>query len=281
VLPLPVGASRIGGLGGAAARALGALGALGPLLDSSRGGAGIATPSARRPGRSGGAATPAQTSNPGRNVVERVVKRVPEWLWAALGALAALSGLLAFVALAATTRSRKQGLEVAQLQNLAATDSLTGLLNRGALVMGLESEISRAERHGRQLSLVFFDVAGLKAINDLHGHAAGDRLLQAAAGLLLATSRDHDLVGRIGGDECVVVLPEQDRRGAVAFRDRVLERMPATRDALGLSVVWDLSAGISSFPDDGETGPQLLESADRRLYEDRGIQIEPPKRSAG
>jgi diguanylate cyclase (GGDEF)-like protein len=249
------------------------------VLDSSGTAAGQLGATARRGRqRPAAGAGPAQGANQGRNVVERVVNRVPTWAWAALGSLGALSALLGFLVLATATRSRKRGEQVARLQSLAATDSLTGLLNRGALVMGLEAEISRAQRHGRPLSLVFFDVAGLKAINDLHGHAAGDRLLQSASSLLLETSREHDLVGRIGGDEAVVVLPEQDRRGAVAFRDRVLERLPAAREALGLSVAWDLTAGISSFPEDGETGPDLLESADRRLYRDRGITIEPPQR---
>jgi diguanylate cyclase (GGDEF)-like protein len=128
--------------------------------------------------------------------------------------------------------------------------------------------------------VVFFDVRGLKRINDVHGHGAGDRLLREVGALLSATSRDHDVCGRIGGDECVVVLPEDDGEGADAFRRRVSGALPQARANVGLTTDWDLTSGVATFPRDGLTPGDLLAAADRRLYRDRGIEIDPPASSA-
>ena len=207
--------------------------------------------------------------------IRQIVERVPVAVWVALGALSGLALALAPVALIATARSRRRGQLVEQLESAAAVDSLTGLLNRGALERSLAAELHRAQRYDRPLSLVYFDVNGLKAINDVHGHAAGDRLLKAVAGLFTETSRDHDLCGRIGGDECVVVLTEQDGAGAAAYGERVMERLPESQARLGLPTEWGLTAGIATFPEDGNTPEDLLAAADRRLYLQRGIRIEP------
>jgi diguanylate cyclase (GGDEF)-like protein len=207
--------------------------------------------------------------------IRKIVERVPGIVWVALAALGGLALTLVPLALVSTARSRRRGRLVEQLESVAATDALTGLLNRGALERGLRAELGRARRYGRPLSLVYFDVDGLKAINDVHGHATGDRLLQSIAQLFTETSRDHDLCGRMGGDECVVVLTEQDAKGAAAYGERVLERLPDRRRQLGLASQWGLTAGIASFPEDGDTAEQLLAAADQRLYLQRGIRIVP------
>jgi diguanylate cyclase (GGDEF)-like protein len=239
------------------------------------------TPAASRPAqRSAGTTTPTNrspakpSSGPAREI-SRIVERVPGIVWVALAALGGLSLALVPLALVSTARARRRGRLVEKLEGVAATDALTGLLNRGALERGLRAELGRARRYGRPLSLVYFDVNGLKAINDLHGHATGDRLLQSISQLFTETSRDHDLCGRMGGDECVVVLTEQDAAGAAAYGERVRERLPERRRRLGLATQWGLTAGIASFPEDGDTAEQLLAAADRRLYLQRGIRIEP------
>ena len=207
--------------------------------------------------------------------IRQIVERVPFIVWLALAAVGGLALALAPVALVSTARSRRRGRLVEQLEGAAAVDSLTGLLNRGALERSLAAELHRAQRYGRPLSLVYFDVSGLKAINDVHGHAAGDRLLQTVAGLFKETSRDHDICGRLGGDECVVVLTEQDGAGAASYGERVMERLPESRGRLGLRTEWGLTAGIAAFPEDGSNPEDLLAAADRRLYLQRGIHIEP------
>ncbi|MDX6666803.1 MAG: hypothetical protein QOK04_183 [Solirubrobacteraceae bacterium] len=258
------------------------------LLAGAGGGSGLAplvsaaaTPTASRSAqRSTRTAAPAKrsptnTSSGPAKEIRRIVERVPGIVWVALAALGGLALTLVPLALVSTARLRRRGRQVEQLESVAATDALTGLLNRGALERGLRAELGRARRYRRPLSLVYFDVNGLKAINDLHGHATGDRLLKSIAQLFTETSRDHDLCGRMGGDECVVVLTEQDAAGAAIYGERVLERLPEQRRQLGLATQWGLTAGIASFPQDGDTAEQLLAAADERLYLQRGIRIEP------
>jgi diguanylate cyclase (GGDEF)-like protein len=201
---------------------------------------------------------------------------VPAGVWALLAALGGLALLFAGTTTAATIASHRRGRALSQVEALAVTDSLTGLLVRGALEGRLAAEVGRARRYNRQVSVVFFDVRGLKRINDVHGHGAGDRLLREVGALLQTTSRDHDVCGRIGGDECVVVLPEDDGAGADAFRKRVYAALPQARANVGLTTDWDLTSGVATFPRDGLTPGDLLDTADRRLYQDRGIEIDPP-----
>jgi diguanylate cyclase (GGDEF)-like protein len=194
-------------------------------------------------------------------------------VWFALTGLSALVVALGAAAGVATRTSRRRARLLVQVTDMALTDPLTGLLSRRGIERGLTAELARAQRYGHPLSLVFFDVDGLKRVNDAHGHRAGDRVLAAVGSLLAEVSRDHDLCGRLGGDESVVVLPEQDRARALAFRDRVLARLPAYQAAVDLSTPWGLTAGVACCPDDGHTPEDLLAVADRRLYEHRGIDI--------
>ncbi len=205
-----------------------------------------------------------------------VLAGVPAGVWLVLAGLGGLSLFFAGTTAVATAASQRRGRALSQVESLAVTDSLTGLLMRGALEHRLAAEVGRARRYNRPVSVVFFDVRGLKQVNDLHGHGAGDRLLREVGALLNATSRDHDVCGRIGGDECVVVLPEDDGAGAEAFRDRVHASLPQARANLGLTTDWDLTSGVATFPQDGETPRELLDAADRRLYQHRGIEIDPP-----
>lgn len=162
---------------------------------------------------------------------------------------------------------------VEQMEGVAATDPLTGLLNRRGFSAGLEPELARAHRYRRPLSVAYIDVEGLKPINDRHGHEAGDRLLRTVANLISQESRDHDLCGRIGGDEFAVALIEQDQDGADAFSHRIAVRLHDCRTILGHSTRWGLTVGVAVFPEDGDSTDELLAAADRRLYAKRGIEI--------
>ena len=230
---------------------------------------------------------PAHPDIPGERTGSRVptligdaLAGVPTGVWILLAALGGLALAFAGTTAAAALASRRRGRALSEVESRAVTDSLTGLLVRGALEGRLAAEVGRARRHNRQVSVVFFDVRGLKRINDVHGHGAGDRLLREVGALLTATSRDHDVCGRIGGDECVVVLPEDDGAGADAFRERVSGALPQARANVGLTTDWDLTSGVATFPNDGLTPGDLLDAADRRLYHDRGIEIDPPASSA-
>jgi len=107
------------------------------------------------------------------------------------------------------------------LEWLASIDSLTGLLNRSSFFANGRAEISRASRSGQPLSLMMIDLDHFKAINDTWGHQGGDRALQAFAGLCLSRLRDLDLIGRLGGEEFAVLLPNADLSGAAAVADEL------------------------------------------------------------
>ncbi len=151
---------------------------------------------------------------------------------------------------------------------LADRDSVTGLLNHRALHQRLENEVNRAQRAGRMFSLVMMDLDNFKLFNDTYGHPVGDEVLREVAGLLAQTGRTSDVVGRYGGDEFLMILPETDSRGAVEMAQRM-------RDALdghpflapdGLHVPVHLSFGVAAYPEHGRKVNELIGYADANLY---------------
>ena len=149
------------------------------------------------------------------------------------------------------------------LTQLAATDPLTGLANHRTVHERLDQELARARRAGHPVSLVALDIDHFKAINDTYGHAEGDAALQAIARVLSAQARPYDVVGRIGGEEFALVLPEVDGDGAYAIAERC--RLELARLLIHGAPV-SCSAGVASFPGDDPDGHRLLEMADGALY---------------
>jgi diguanylate cyclase (GGDEF)-like protein len=207
------------------------------------------------------------------NDVAHFIGRIPAWIWIALAAAIGFGAVAAGAAVRSGRRARRRADEVAAVTATASTDQLTGVLNRRGFTDSAERELDRARRYGRPLALAYIDVRGLKAVNDSEGHLAGDHVLREVAVLLSESARAHDLVGRMGGDELAVLLAEQEDSGAAAMTRRVREQVPNHRAALGLSTDWDVTIGTASFPDDGDTLDELVAVADRRLYEQRGIEL--------
>src|SRR5690606_27445597 len=117
----------------------------------------------------------------------------------------------------------------AALEELAFNDELTGLWNRRYMQRRLSAALRTAERHDRPLSIALVDVDRFKAVNDRRGHAAGDDVLVAVAQRLGEVLREEDVVGRWGGDEFLVVLPDEPADGALAAGDRIRAHVAAGR----------------------------------------------------
>jgi diguanylate cyclase (GGDEF)-like protein len=228
------------------------------------------------------AAAPAATPPPilfiPPSAIPQFVRVVPQEIWIALAAAVVLAGGAAAVALRTSRRARRQAGEFAAVAAVAHTDSLTDALNRRGFTQAVERELARARRYQSQFVLAYFDVRGLKRLNDSQGHQAGDKLLTEVAGLLKDSARAADVVGRIGGDEFALLLTEQSADFADVVTSRIRRRVADRRTALKLGVPWDLTIGTAAYPEDGQTFDELLATADRRLYEQRGIELGSPRR---
>jgi len=123
------------------------------------------------------------------------------------------------------------------VQRASRTDSLTGLLNHRALVERLDIESKRAKRYGGDLALVLVDIDRFAMLNANHGHQAGDAVLEQASKLVRLNVRDVDIVGRTGGDEFAVVLPEQNLKGALVVGERLARIFRDQRFRVGEQLV--------------------------------------------
>ena len=154
------------------------------------------------------------------------------------------------------------------LRQLATRDQLTGLLNRRELDRILNEEAERAQRFGQPLALVMVDIDHFKAVNDTHGHPAGDAVLREVAKRLAAMLRTVDRVARYGGDEFALVLVQTDRRAALEVARRIVEAIAAEPVVIagGPTLALTISAGLSILPTDVSRIDLLLSAADRALY---------------
>lgn len=165
---------------------------------------------------------------------------------------------------AAQTALRRQ-METAEL--LARTDALTGLANRRAFDEVAQLEIQRAQRYGTPLTLVMTDIDHFKAINDSHGHDAGDYVLQHFAHILAASVRTIDLVGRWGGEEFAILMPGTDLAEAAQVAERIRKQVERSEPRLAAGVCrYTASFGVAAFRPDMPTLASLFGRADLALY---------------
>jgi diguanylate cyclase (GGDEF)-like protein len=183
--------------------------------------------------------------------------------------------LLAIAAMTARIRGDQQRLRginrrLAELlgdaERLARTDALTGLANARAFVERLRQEVARAQRDHTPLCLAYVDIDNFKAVNDAHGHAAGDELLRTVAQAIRETVRTSDVEARLGGDEFAVLFVGAREDAAEAAAQRLLARLMRIGERYpGLDL--GASIGLASYPTPGATAEEMIRTADAAMYE--------------
>ncbi|QJE73172.1 sensor domain-containing diguanylate cyclase [Aerophototrophica crusticola] len=176
------------------------------------------------------------------------------------------SAIVRIFATRAEAELRRLRLE-AELRRQASTDPLTGVDNRRAFLAALEGEIYRARRYDHPLSLLAVDADRFKQVNDSYGHQVGDTVLVALAEIMRANIRASDRVGRLGGEEFAILLPETDLAGAEAVAEklhRAVRRLsiPASHGMINVTI----SIGAAQMARAGEPVESLLTRADHALY---------------
>ena len=182
---------------------------------------------------------------------------------------------LAVVGVAIGGLSQLRRIQV-QLRDLATHDPLTNVLNARAFSSELAQELSRNRRYGRPLALIYLDLDDFKKVNDAHGHATGDAVLRLVADAMRSAVRQEDVVGRLGGDEFGVLMPETDGPVAQAAANRLVASIrtvfrgtPSVTASIGVVAVTGTEAGSD----------ELLRRADQAMYEakragkDRVVQV--------
>jgi two-component system cell cycle response regulator len=156
-----------------------------------------------------------------------------------------------------------------QLEILAKTDELTGCLSRRYLMERLENELERAARYERLLGVVMFDIDDFKRLNDTHGHTTGDAALRSIGEVLRRSLRTADFVGRYGGDEFLLVLPETSAHGTHQLAERIRNGVSVREfDLRGGMLRLTVSGGVAGFPEAEVVTPEdLIDKADKALYQ--------------
>jgi diguanylate cyclase (GGDEF)-like protein len=149
-----------------------------------------------------------------------------------------------------------------ELENLASRDSLTNLLNRREITRVLDIELARAQRQKYPLSVLMLDFDYFKSINDNYGHQAGDAVLKASADSLVDCSRKTDFIGRIGGEEFVIVMPNTDYETALKLAERYRDRIEKTQSN---NIQFTCSIGVAELQP-GERLENLMQRANQALY---------------
>ncbi|TWA69125.1 PAS domain S-box-containing protein/diguanylate cyclase (GGDEF)-like protein [Azospirillum brasilense] len=154
-----------------------------------------------------------------------------------------------------------------RLRRLSITDPLTGVSNRRHFVEAAEQELARARRHGRPVTLLMLDLDHFKSINDTHGHAVGDEALRTFTAAGRALLRENDLLGRTGGEEFAILLPETDVAGARMVAERIRRRTAELAVPSGDQAVrFTVSIGVACCAAGTRDVDAMLSSADEALY---------------
>lgn len=155
-------------------------------------------------------------------------------------------------------------------RNRAERDPLTNLFNHRHLKSRLDEEIGNAAATGSQVCVLMTDLDNFKLVNDTYGHPVGDEALRLMTAVLLSSCRSTDIVGRYGGDEFMVILPNADRATAIGIANRISQELGAQQLRCdGVQIPIRTSAGLAVFPEDGTSPSEIVAKADAALYESK------------
>lgn len=193
--------------------------------------------------------------------------RLPDWTWSGDAAIAAGAFDALVLSLGLADRSLALRRDRDRARRLADIDPLTGLWNRRAWSERLQLMEESARRIRRPLSLLFMDLDHFKQLNDVHGHEAGDNALRLVADLMRRVLRNHEQIGRYGGEEFVVALPGADAAQALQIAERIRQQLQqmATSKAGSGQVVPTVSVGVATLRP-GEDTRALIQRADAAMY---------------
>jgi diguanylate cyclase (GGDEF)-like protein len=156
---------------------------------------------------------------------------------------------------------------VHELEQMATTDGLTGLLNKRAMLDAATQKVQAAARFSRKLSVVIADIDLFKKVNDTYGHDVGDLVIKGLGEVLLRQKRATDLVARFGGEEFVVLCEQTDEAGAMLLAERIREDLERTTFHVPAGAVKvTCSLGAATFPEAGRDWESLFKAADQALY---------------
>jgi diguanylate cyclase (GGDEF)-like protein len=158
---------------------------------------------------------------------------------------------------------------IAQAEEVSHVDVLTCLPNRRQVIKQLQNEVIRAERYKTTLSISMIDIDHFKKINDSYGHTVGDQVLFQLANILQESVRDPDTVGRYGGEEFLVVLPNTRLKDAAGQAARLCKRVRETDINIGELVRMTISIGVAEYRHGQENWQKFLSRADLALYESK------------
>ncbi|HHI92205.1 MAG TPA: sensor domain-containing diguanylate cyclase [Gammaproteobacteria bacterium] len=157
-----------------------------------------------------------------------------------------------------------------KLRELSNRDGLTQLFNRRYVEEALGKEFNRARRYHSKLSVILTDIDFFKKVNDVHGHLAGDEVLREISRRLASGLRGTDTLGRYGGEEFLVVLPETDTQGAYVLAERLRKTVQAKPIEIeGASLIINISLGITELRESTAAYAQLIAEADLALYQSK------------
>lgn len=155
-----------------------------------------------------------------------------------------------------------------EVRRLAMTDYLTGLSNRAHFSESLEDNVRLARRDQRKFALMMLDLNTFKPVNDSHGHPVGDAVLRSVAATIKKCTRDGDIVTRIGGDEFAVIIGDYcGEDDVLSCAGRIYREISKPTVIEGKAINISVSIGISYFPDDADTAPELIKCADQAMYQ--------------